>query len=110
MTYGRGREQADKEPEKEEDKGILKKMLASFDDEDSGEGNTPLERAGERTIGAECAKIVLGCRCAEHVTDFRGAYRRKLRLRPRHRHPGRCSKLLDLLCMYSGLLLSFPSS
>ena len=46
---GCGREQADgdKEPQKEEEKGLMKKMLASFDDEDSGQGDTPLERAGE---------------------------------------------------------------
>jgi|ERR1719329_1507160 len=36
----------DKEPQKEEEKGLMKKMLASFDDENSGEGNSPLERAG----------------------------------------------------------------
>ena len=42
----------DKEPQKEEDKGLnpLKKMLASFDDADSGQGNSPMERAGKERV------------------------------------------------------------
>jgi hypothetical protein len=45
----------DKEPQKEEDEGLnpLKKMLASFDDADSGQGNSPMERAGGERV-AQC--------------------------------------------------------
>ena len=50
-----GQADGDKEPQKKEDKGLnpLKKMLASFDDADSGQGNSPMERAGKERV-AQC--------------------------------------------------------
>jgi hypothetical protein len=69
VCVGRGLEQADgdKEPQKEEEKGLMKKMLASFDDENSGEGNSPLERAGEAAFVRTCCRAMLqGHGCAEH--------------------------------------------
>jgi len=36
------------EPPKKEDTGLMKKVLKSWEADDSGEGNSPMERAGER--------------------------------------------------------------
>ena len=43
------------------------KRIASFDDENSGEGNSPLERAGEAAFVRTCCRAMLqGHGCAEH--------------------------------------------